>query len=258
LNCRRILLAIAVLAGAGFVHRPAIADEAASAQHSGRTISATGRAAISAEADSARIAVVINSEGSFAQDAWAAQKPKLKRLTEALRGAGISEGNITAAAPQFTPRFVSPSIIPSAQMAPQPNPNQAMAQTVRTPVQPKRDGFQVATTVTIKTRELENLGAVVDLIADNTDNHVSTITFFVADPKSSLDEARRKAFDEAERLAALEAERAHLKLGGVRSVRDAQVNQFSEVLAASAAAGNPNAMTQSFSVSLEVQWDAEP
>ena len=85
--------------------------------------------------------------------------------------------------------------------------------------------------MTIKTRDLENLGALVDVIGDNTDNHVPTIAFFVAEPKASLDEARRKAFDEAERLAGIEAERAHLKLGGVRSVRDAPLNlQFSEIL----------------------------
>ncbi|MGC1576667.1 MAG: SIMPL domain-containing protein, partial [Beijerinckiaceae bacterium] len=235
------LLVVACLAG-----RFALADEAAPSQPSGRTISATGRGTVTAEADSARIMVAVNSEGSFAQDAMTAQKLKLKRLVEALRGAGILERDITLAPLLFTPRFASQNLVPSQ-----------MSQPVR--VQPKRDGFQVATTVTIKTRDLENLGALVDVIGDNTDNHVPTIAFFVAEPKASLDEARRKAFDEAGRLAGIEADRAHLKLGGVRSVRDAPLNlQFYEILAANATAGNPNAMPQSFSVSLEVQWDAEP
>jgi uncharacterized protein YggE len=248
------LLAVACLAG-----RFASADEPAPAQHSGRTITAVGRGTVSAEADSARMVVVVNSEGSFAQDAMAAQKLKVKRLVEALRGAGISEADITTAPPQFTPRFASPNLVPAPPAAPQTNAlAQPVPQPVRAPVQAKRDGFQVSTTVTSKTRNLENLGTVVDLIADNADNHVPTIAFFVADPKSALDEARRKAFDEAERLAALEAERAHLKLGGVRSVRDATLNQFSDILAASAAVGNANAMTQSFTAGLEVQWDAEP
>jgi uncharacterized protein len=238
-------LAISLLAVACLAGRFALADEPAPSHPSGRTFSATGRETVSADADSARIVVAVNSEGSFAQDAMATQKLKLKRLVEALRGVGISEADITMASPQFTPRFASPNLVSSQ-----------MTQPVR--VQPKRDGFQVATTVTIKTRDLENLGALVDVIGDNTDNHVPTIAFFVAEPKGSLDEARRKAFDEAERLARIEAERVHLKLGGVRSVRDAQANQFSEILAASAAAGNANGMMQSFSVSLEVEWDAEP
>jgi len=41
----------------------------------------------------------VNSEGSFAQDAMATQKLKLKRLVEALRGVGISEADITMASP---------------------------------------------------------------------------------------------------------------------------------------------------------------
>ncbi len=230
LNHRKSWIVSAALAVACIFGHPAGAEEVSPAQRSGRTISATGRGTVTAEADSVRMVVVVNSEGSFAQDAMAAQKVKLKRLVETLRAAGISEGDITTAPPQFIPR----------------------------PAQAKRDSFQVSTQVSSKTRNLENIGTIVDLIADNADNHVPTIAFFVADPKSALDEARRKAFDEAERLATLEAERAHLKLGAVRSVRDATLNQFSDILAASAAAGNANAMTQSFTVGLEVQWDAEP
>ena len=249
-----LLLAVACLAG-----RFALADEPGPAQHSGRTISATGRGTVSAEADSVRMVVVVNSEGSFAQDAMAAQKVKLKRLVEALRGAGISEGDITTAPPQLIPRFVSPNLVPSPPAAPQTNPPaQPMTPAGARAGSGEKGRLSGVDQVTSKTRNLENLGAVVDLIADNADNHVPTIAFFVADPKSALDEARRKAFDEAERLAGIEAERAHLKLGGVRSVRDATLNQFSDILAASAAAGNANAMTQSFTVGLEVQWDAEP
>ena len=253
------LAAASLLAVACFAGQCALAQQPAPTPFSGRTISATGRGTVTVEADSARIVVVLNSEGSFAQDAMAAQKLKLKRLVEALRGAGISEGDITMASPQFTPRFASQNLILSSGAPPQNGaPAQPMTQPVRTPLQPKRDGFQVASTVTIKTRDLDNVGALVDLISDNTDNHVPTIAFFVSDPKTALDEARRKAFDEAERLAGLAAERAHVRLGGVRSVRDAPVSaQFSEMLAAAAAA-NPNAMTQNVSTALEVQWDAEP
>ncbi|MBW0004621.1 MAG: SIMPL domain-containing protein [Hyphomicrobiales bacterium] len=247
------LLLIACFAG-----ERAFAQQPGPAQLPGRTISATGRGSATAEADTARMTVVVNSEGSFAQDALASQKQKLKRLVEALRGVGISEGDINMTPAQFTPRFVSPPLLPSPVATAQLNaPAQGNGQP-RAP-QANRNGFQVASTVTLKSRDLDNLGALVDLVSDNTDNHVPTIAFFVTDPKPLLDEARKKAFDEAERLGALEAERAGLKLGRVRSVRDLPANlQISEILVAGAATGNSNGAQQNFTATLEVQWDAEP
>jgi len=241
------LLLIACFAG-----ERAFAQQPGPAQLPGRTISATGRGSATAEADTARMTVVVNSEGSFAQDALASQKQKLKRLVEALRGAGISEGDINMTPAQFTPRFVSPNLIPSPAATPQQLNAAAQGNGQPRPLQANRNGFQVATTVTVKSRDLDNLGALVDLVSDNTDNHVPTIALFVADPRPLLDEARRKAFDEAERLAGLAAERAHLKLGQVRSVQYTPANVTFPELAASAATGS-----QAFAATLEVQWDAE-
>jgi uncharacterized protein len=122
--------------------------------------------------------------------------------------------------------------------------------------------------VTIKTRDLAILGTLTDHIADNVDNQAPTMAFIIDDPEKFIDEARQKAFDNAEHIARLEAERAHLKLGPVRFVRDAAAPNpspdLTNFLNTPGAGNNQGTMIitlkspQSFTVAVEVQWDAEP
>jgi uncharacterized protein YggE len=258
------LLAIACLAG-----RFALADEPARAQLSGRTITAVGRGTVSAEVDTAQLTVAVTAEGSFAQDAMDAQRVKLKRLVDTLHAAGIADGAISVAPAQLTARFVPPAPFAALGVPPiavqsqpvtntgAPAPTPPAHPVVPTP--PKRDGFRSSATVTIKTRDLANLGTLTDHIADNADNQVPTTTFIVADPEKFIDEARQKAFENAEHIARLEALRAHLKLGPVRFVHDAPAQYLlAEIFKSYSTPANLNGIAQSVSVTIEAQWDAEP
>jgi uncharacterized protein YggE len=268
-----LLLAVACLSG-----RHAVADEPAPAQLSGHTITAVGKGMVSAAVDTAQLTVAVTAEGSLAQDAMDAQRVKLKRLVEMLHAAGVADGAISVAPAQLTARFAPPAPfaalgVPPIAVQSQPVTNTgAPAPTPPArpvvPAPPKRDGFRTSTTVTIKTHDLSNLGILTDHIADNADNQAPTMAFIIDDPEKFIDEARQKAFDNAEHIARLEAERAHLKLGQVRSVRDAPpptpFTDFGDRANAAAANSNQGMMfitlkgPQSISVAIEVQWDAEP
>ncbi|MBV8427540.1 MAG: SIMPL domain-containing protein, partial [Hyphomicrobiales bacterium] len=208
---RKSLIAIGLAASCLAGLRVAAQDRSL-LEHAGHTISVTGRGTVKAEADVARITFWLSSEGSFAQDALAAQKLKTKHVVDALRGAGISESDIGIGIPQFAPRF-SPGIVITPAAPPQAGASVSAAQPARTLAQ--QNGFRVTSLLTITTVELDNLGVLVDLVTDSADNRAPTITYSVSDSSSARDEARRKGFDDSERLAKLAAERAHVRLGQV-------------------------------------------
>src|SRR5690606_28472204 len=70
---------------------------------------------------------------------------------------------------------------------------------------PKINGYQVFNTVTVRVRQLDTLGAILDRSVTVGANTVNGISFSVADPSALYDEARTKAFADARRKAELYA-----------------------------------------------------
>jgi hypothetical protein len=242
--------------------KPAWPDDLATAQAPGRTVTATGRGTVSAEVDAALLTVALTAEGSFAQDAMDADAGKVKRLVKALHEGGTADGDVSSSPVRITPRLV-PSISSSNAQG-----GIAISGQQTIPAA-KRAGFLASSSVTIKTRDLSSLGALVDRLGDYAESDALSVSYEVEGRQKFVDEARQRAFDDAEHIAHLEADRAHLKLSQVRSIRDAAAQNpptdTNNIVNTPGILGNQGKMfitlkggPQSFSAALEVEWNVEP
>jgi uncharacterized protein len=77
--------------------------------------------------------------------------------------------------------------------------------------------------LTIRLRQLDGLGAVLDAAVADGANTLNGLTFGLADPKPALDEARKEAVADARARAELLAAAAGVKLGRVISISEGVV-----------------------------------
>lgn len=89
---------------------------------------------------------------------------------------------------------------------------------------PKVTGYQAQNTVTVRVRDLDRLGAMLDGLVSAGANEIYGIAFGLQDPQAAEDEARRAAIAEAVRRAGIMAEAAGVKLGPIIAITDAQAS----------------------------------
>ena len=76
--------------------------------------------------------------------------------------------------------------------------------------------------MTIRVRDLDTLGAVLDQSVTVGANTINGISFSVADPAKLYDEARKKAFADARAKAELYAGVAGVELGDIAAITETQ------------------------------------
>src|SRR5262249_18047703 len=117
-----------------------------------------------------------------------------------LKGAGIAEEDI-----QTSNFAVSPQYPPY-------QPGQTTS--------PRITGYQVSNQVTARVKDLAKLGAILDTLVRAGSNQISGIAFDVNEPKSFLEEARKKAVAAARARAELFAAAAGVSLGRVVQISE--------------------------------------
>lgn len=83
---------------------------------------------------------------------------------------------------------------------------------------PRIDGYQASNRVTVRIRNLANLGPVLDAVLTDGANRLNGLQFTVSDPDPLMNEARRKAVADARAKAELLAEAAGVELGRLISL----------------------------------------
>lgn len=83
---------------------------------------------------------------------------------------------------------------------------------------PKLSGYEVRNAVTIRARDLDGLGGLLDNLVGAGSNQIEGLVFDVADREAKLDEARKAAIADARRKAELFAAEAGVKLGSVIAI----------------------------------------
>lgn len=194
----RLYTALVPLVLATSLALPALAAEG--------TISIEGRGEVMAAPDTALITSGVTTQGATARDALDANSAAMTELLQTLKAAGIEARDIQTSGFSVNPNYVY---------------TDARDENGYT-LPPKINGYQVSNTVTVRVRELEALGAVLDQAVTVGANTVNGISFSVADPATLLDDARRKAFADARRKAELYAEIATAELGAVKRIEESQ------------------------------------
>lgn len=181
-----LLLALACLLPA----RSARADE----KGPQNAIVVVGSGEFSAKPDMAQIQVGVVTMAPSAANALAANNAAMEKLFKALADRGVAEKDLQ------TSNF---NVAPQYRHDPQGRQ------------QPEIAGYQVSNQVSVKVRQLGNLGAVLDELVTKGANQVHGVSFGVAEPEGLLDVARRRAVEDARRKAELYAKAAGVKVGRV-------------------------------------------
>jgi uncharacterized protein YggE len=167
------------------------------------TVSADGRTA--RKPDLAVFTAGVASAGKTAGDALAANSADMSRVIAALKRAGIADRDIQTSNLSLNPVYAQP----------QPRPNGTVE-----PREPKIVGYQVNNSVTVRQRNLDDFGKVIDTLVSAGANQVNGPDFQVDKPDEALDQARIEAIGKARARADLYARAAGLKVMRIVSISE--------------------------------------
>lgn len=181
---------------------PAAAQQAGHEGHAmhmieGTVLSVAAEGRVESAPDLATISLGVMTEGPTAAAAMAENARRMTALTAALRRAGIAERDIQTSNLSVNPQYVYVENQP-----------------------PRISGYQASNQVSVRVRNLDNTGRVVDAAVAAGGNTVNGISFSHADPEAQLDAARREAAAVARRRADLYAQAFGLRVHRVISISE--------------------------------------
>ncbi len=169
-----------------------------------RTISVSGAGTVSTKPDLATILSGVVTTAPTAGDALKANSTAMESIMATIKNHGIADKDIQ------TSNF---------NVYPQYERDQRGAMDTN-----KIVGYQVSNNLSIRVRDLEQLGALLDALVQSGSNEVSGIQFSIDEPEGLLDQARRSAIRNARERAELYAEAAGVKVGKVLSISEQAVD----------------------------------
>lgn len=170
-----------------------------------RTITITGEGEAVGVPDIAWIDTGVVTEGKTAAAALAANTAAMEAVFKGLEEAGIEKRDMQTSQFSVYPVY--------EQMEPRDRPQT-----------PKIGGYRVANQLTVKVRDLDALGGILDKVVTLGSNQLSGIRFSIDKPEPLLDEARQKAVADALRKAKLYAGAAGVALGQIMSISEGGVS----------------------------------
>jgi uncharacterized protein YggE len=185
----------ALTLAAGLVAAPALAHDA---HPMDRTIVVTGIGEASATPDIAYLNLGVEAEGATAAEALRKNSAQMDATIKLLRDAGVDKKDI-----QTSSLNVGAKYDYSRDNSP-----------------PRIIGYQATNTVSVKLRNLDKAGAIIDKAVGVGANRLDSISFGFADPKPLMNSARKSAVADARDRAGLYADAAGVKLGPVLQISD--------------------------------------
>jgi uncharacterized protein YggE len=162
------------------------------------TITVTGEGLAAARPDMAIVGVGVVAQAPRARDALAQNSKSMNEVVAAAKEAGIESRDLETSRISLRPQYSFP------------------AQGSREP--PKLVGYEAGNTLSIRVRELDKLGALLDRLVTVGANEIRGIELTVAEPGPLRDKAREAAMKDATRKAGLLADAAGVKIMRVYSV----------------------------------------
>jgi hypothetical protein len=159
------------------------------------TLSLTGEGTVRAKPDMATLQLGVVAEAATARDALSENTSRMAEIVAALREDGIESRDLQTSDFSIEPRYSQP-----------PRGREAE------PFVPEIIGYAVRNTLTVRIRDLEETGAILDKAVTLGANTISGPSFTVADPSELQDLARKAAMRDALRKADLYAEAAGVSL----------------------------------------------
>jgi len=210
------------------------------------TISIEGRGEVAAAPDMAMVTSGVTTQGATARAALDANTAAMAELISALKGTGIEARDIQTSGFSVNPNYVYSE------------DRDANGYTLP----PKINGYQVSNTVTVKVRQLDQLGTILDQSVTIGANTVNGVSFSVADPSELYNKAREAAFADAAAKAKLYATAAGSTLDEIVSISETQgfndpqpYPMYARAEMADSAKVPVEAGELSFAINVSVQWE---
>ncbi len=164
------------------------------------TLSASGEGEVMVVPDIAIVTIGVDTRGTTAGEALAANSADLTNVIQTIRAAGVADKDIATAGFSVSPVY-------------EQTPNN-----VRTDRPPKIIGYDVSNQVRVTIRDIAASGGILDKVVTAGANRVNGIAFDIADRQAAEDKAIAAAIAEARRRASIMAEAAGVKLMRITSV----------------------------------------
>ena len=161
-------------------------------------LTVTGEGSASAAPDIAIVSLGVVSEAANAQDALAANAKDMNAVVDTITGTGIEKKDVATSGLFVEPIYSDPSKDPNGQS--------------------RITGYRVSNQVTIRIRDIEKSGPLLDKVIAAGANRVNGISFEIGKSEALRDAAIKAAISEARRRAELMAEAAGVKLGPIQSI----------------------------------------
>ena len=166
-----------------------------------RFVSVVGHGEASARPDVAVVQVGVETQDVTAAAALAQNTARMKALVAAVKQAGVADKDVRTTSFQVFPYYTESKT----------NPNQ-----------PVLAGYRVVNEVTVRSKNVAGLGALLDKLVGVGANQIRGVTFEIADDTALKVEARKRAMEDAEKKARQLAELAGASLGPIHDVRETQ------------------------------------
>lgn len=203
------------------------------------TMSLSGVGEVAATPDMAILTSGVITQAKTAREALTANNQAMANLMETLTGMNVDPKDIQTSNFSVQPEFTY-------------NNNNNNSRRIV--------GYTVSNNVTVRVRELENLGQLLDGFVSVGANQIYNVSFAVQDPTEYYAAARKAAVADALEKANLYADAAGIKLGPIMSISESggAVPRQAEMAMMRVAADSavPVASGElSFSSSVHIQWD---
>lgn len=190
MNFLKLTMCLVMLAGAGYAQ-----DK--------RTMTVVGQGDAQVVPDMAVVTLGVSSFAPMAAEALSMNSEDMKKLFEVIENAGVNSKDVQTSQLSLNPRWDRRS-------------------NNETP--PAVIGYEANNTVTVRLRDIDMVGAVLDQLAQAGANRIQNIAFDVQNPRPHQDAARKAAVADAQAKARLYADAAGIELGQVLSISEQSVS----------------------------------
>jgi uncharacterized protein YggE len=151
--------------------------------------------------DLAMVSLTVMREAKTAREALDSANSAMSAVVEALQAAGIAERDVQTGGLQISPRYNFLNRTDGTQTS-------------------ELVGYQVSNTLSVRVRELDKTGEIIDKAVSLGVNQGAGIVFANEDPSKALTEARRRAVADATEKARTLSEAAGVGLGRAIEISD--------------------------------------
>ncbi|MGB6229056.1 MAG: SIMPL domain-containing protein [Litorimonas sp.] len=162
-------------------------------------IQVTASATADVAPDLATVMAGVQSSAPTAQDAMARNSEQMRNVFAALTARGVVDRDISTSSLNLSPRY---------------------DYEVRTDGQPRLVGYQASNQVTVRSKDLDSVGPLIDALIGAGVNNVNNVSFSVTDADAAQDAARTEAIGKAQAKATSMARAANVQLGRLLSLSE--------------------------------------